>query len=76
MIWSNKVNDLYNNSFMNKGLDFYKEYFLNNFAKTYVKSIPGALLSGNEIMLYCKSYYLLLVDNEEVEDFIEIHLKG
>jgi hypothetical protein len=60
IIWNKKYPDIFNRAFMDRGLESYKEYFMDNFADAYVKGKPiEALKSGNEIMLHCKEYYLM-----------------
>src|SRR6056297_324818 len=64
VIWSKKYTDLYNRAHMDTGLDRYKEFFLDYIADTYIKGKSiDALKSGNEIMLYCKEYYMLSASN-------------
>jgi hypothetical protein len=71
VIWSKKHQDLFRRSYMDKGLEDYQEYFMDDFANTYVKGNPiDALNSGNEIMLYCKEYYLMRTKNNPVKDIV------
>ena len=64
VIWSKEHMDLYKRAYMDMGIERYKEYFLDNYQYTYTKGKPvNALKSGNEIMLYCKEYYMLSWSN-------------
>lgn len=60
IIWSHRLKDLYTEWMVTKGLEFWKDYFLTSFAKTYHKgNLQKAIKSGNEIMLHCDEYYIL-----------------
>ena len=60
VIWSYHLKDLYDKFVMDMGLEYWKKNFLSYDAKTYKKgNLQRALKSKNEIMLYCKEYYML-----------------
>lgn len=72
VIWSNKFIDLYNRAYMDWDIERYKELFLNDYAKTYKKGDKiNALKSENEIMLYCKEYYMVEAENPINHVFID-----
>jgi hypothetical protein len=59
-IWNTKKQDLYNRAYMDRGIDKYIDYFMTDYAPYYVKGHKKeALKLRNEIMLYCKEYYIL-----------------
>jgi len=69
IIWSNIVKDIYNQDSFRMGLEIFQERFLAGIRpNSYGKGdLQGALKSGNEIMLYCKEYYVLDDDGMNTE---------
>lgn len=58
VIWSKEWRDLYSTRpYMDLGFEKYKPFFKDSILNTYEKgNLKKAINSGNEIMLYCKSF--------------------